>query len=75
MCREKSNDTSMVFGVALPVMVFIFSGFNHSVADCYYLFVSHVTADRLVYILVVMLGNALGGMLIPAVKKTFDKQI
>lgn len=74
ICREKQNDTSMVFGVALPVMVFIFSGFNHSVADCFYLFASHVSPDRFSYILVVFLGNALGGMLIPLSKKVYAKE-
>lgn len=73
-CREKQNDTSMVFGVALPVMVFIFSGFNHSVADFFYMFVSHVTPDRLLYLVIVMLGNAVGGMLIPICKKVYEKQ-
>ncbi|MCI6581190.1 MAG: formate/nitrite transporter family protein [Oscillospiraceae bacterium] len=75
MCREKQNDTSMVFGVALPVMVFIFSGFNHSVADCFYLFASHVSPDRFLYILVVFLGNALGGMLIPLAKKVYAREV
>lgn len=73
MCREKQNDTSMVFGVALPVMIFIFSGFNHSVADCFYLFASHIEPDRILYIVIVLLGNAVGGMLIPLVKKLYDK--
>ena len=74
ICREKGTDASFIFGVALPVMVFIFCGFNHSVADCFYLFASHVEPDRFLYILVVFLGNALGGMLIPLAKKVYAKQ-
>lgn len=67
-CRDKS-DVSFVFGICVPVMIFILSGFNHSVADCFYYFSADVTIDGALYILTVALGNAVGGMLIPAVKK------
>lgn len=71
--RSKGNDFSAVFGVAMPVMVFIFCGFNHSVADCFYLFAANPSAGGLLYILIVALGNAVGGMTIPLVKKLYDK--
>ncbi len=67
------NDVSFIFGTAAPVMIFIFCGFNHSVADCFYMFSADVSADGLIYILIVALGNAVGGMLIPLMKKLFDK--
>ncbi|MGN0607965.1 MAG: formate/nitrite transporter family protein [Oscillospiraceae bacterium] len=73
-CRAKGHDTSMVFGTAVPVMLFIFCGFNHSVADCFYLFAADVSVAGLLYILVVAIGNALGGMFIPLMKKLFDKK-
>ncbi|MGN0633272.1 MAG: formate/nitrite transporter family protein [Oscillospiraceae bacterium] len=72
-CRVEGTDTKMVFGTVLPVMVFIISGFNHSVADCFYFFAAYPTLDGVVYILTVALGNAVGGMLIPLMKKLFDK--
>lgn len=71
--REKNHDTSAVFGVVLPVMVFIFCGFNHSVADCFYMFAATPTFRGIVYVLVVAAGNAIGGMTIPLVRKAFDK--
>ncbi|MDE5569214.1 MAG: formate/nitrite transporter family protein [Ruminococcus sp.] len=71
-CRDKS-DVSFVFGICVPVMIFILSGFNHSVADCFYYFSADVTIDGALYILTVALGNAVGGMLIPAVKKYIIK--
>ena len=74
MSRSKSIDFSVVFGVAMPVMVFIFCGFNHSVADCYYLFAANPSAEGALYILIVAVGNALGGMTIPLVKKLYDKK-
>lgn len=62
-------DTAMVFGTAVPVMVFIFCKFNHSIADCFYFFAALSTpADILPglgYLLTVVIGNALGGMCIP----------
>ena len=72
-CRSKGHDVSMIFGTAVPVMLFIFCGFNHSVADCFYLFAADVSLSGVLYILVVAIGNAMGGMFIPLMKKLFDK--
>lgn len=69
VCREKNSDTSLVFGTVIPVMIFIISGFNHSVADCFYFFASYPDIEGILYILTVALGNAVGGMLIPFMKK------
>lgn len=69
ICRKAQNDTSMVFGTVLPVLLFIFCGFNHCIADAFYLFAGNVTGGGVIYILVVALGNSLGGMIIPLMKK------
>ena len=69
VCREKNSDTSLVFGTVIPVMIFIISGFNHSVADCFYFFAAYPDIEGILYILTVALGNAVGGMLIPLMKK------
>lgn len=74
ICRKKGHDTSAVFGTVLPVMVFILCGFNHSVADCFYLFAAYPCLKGALYILTVALGNAFGGMTIPLLKKLFDKE-
>lgn len=73
-CRIKGHDASMIFGTAVPVMLFIFCGFNHSIADCFYFFSAGVSLNGALYILEVAVGNALGGMFIPLMKKTFDKE-
>lgn len=67
-CRDKA-DVSFVFGICVPVMIFILSGFNHSVADCFYYFSASPNFKGALYILTVALGNAVGGMFIPTVKK------
>ena len=73
-CRETGADTSLVFGTAVPVMIFILSGFNHSIADCFYYFAAYPTGEGIMYLGTVVVGNALGGMLVPFLKKfTFDK--
>ena len=73
-CRETGADTSLVFGTAVPVMIFILSGFNHSVADCFYYFAAYPTGEGIMYLGTVVVGNALGGMFVPILKKfTFDK--
>lgn len=68
-CKKEGNDMSFLFGTSVPVMVFILCGFNHSVADCFYFFAGIRTsaeiADGMLYILTVVIGNALGGMLMP----------
>ena len=73
-CRTVKTDVSFVFGVSVPVMVFIFCGFNHSVADCFYMFAAGVSLKGILYVLMVAFGNACGGMFIPLMKKLFDKQ-
>lgn len=73
-CKQSGSDFSFVFGMAVPVMVFIFCGFNHSIADCFYMFAANPSFKGGLYVLTVAVGNALGGMLIPMMKKLFDKQ-
>lgn len=59
-------------GIVLPVMVFILSGFEHVVANMFYFSLMDVWSGRtLLFILVMTLGNSLGGMLIPAYLKIF----
>ena len=68
-CRIKNADLSFVFGISIPVMIFIICGFNHSIADAFYMFTAGTFPKDTPYILTVAAGNAIGGMLIPIVKK------
>ncbi len=69
ICKEKGYDASSLFGTVTAVMVFIVCGFNHSIADCFYFFTGAPSLRGIAYILTVAVGNALGGMLIPFIKK------
>ena len=52
------------------VPVFILSGFEHSIADMFYFCSAGVySVDGLIFILTVILGNAIGGVLIPVCRK------
>lgn len=49
------------------VATFILSGYEHSIADIAYFMTGRVfTLDALIFILIVIVGNAIGGMTIPA---------
>lgn len=70
-CTESGNHIGALFGTVLPVMVFILCGFNHCIADMFYFFFAGCPAigKAVVYFPAVILGNALGGMLIPMMKR------
>ena len=52
------------------VPVFILAGFEHSIADMFYFCsAGEFSLDSLAFVLVVILGNAIGGLLIPLGKR------
>lgn len=60
--REKGT----LAGIFFCVPVFILSGFEHSIANMFYFGVSGiVNAESLIYLLVVVIGNSIGGMAMP----------
>ena len=61
--REKHT----YIGILFCVPVFILSGFEHSIANMYYFFAAQtVSFQSGLYLLVVVIGNSLGGLLFPA---------
>ena len=59
---------STTVGVILPIVVFAFCGFDHSVANMlYFYFLGEVSWRVVGYILLSILGNAIGGVLLPLV--------
>ena len=62
--REKKS----IAGILFCIPVFILAGFEHSIADMFYFALAGLFSGRsAVFILLVVLGNSLGGLLIPAV--------
>lgn len=72
--KRITNQAGQMLAVFLPVMVFILSGYEHCVANMFYYTIGGVwSAKAVLYLAVMTLGNALGGMFIPFVRKWFAK--
>lgn len=71
--RAESGHIEKTVGVIFCVMVFILCGFNHCIADMFYLFLTGRIVDAGAYLPLVILGNSLGGMLLPLLKMLTDK--
>ncbi len=65
---------SATFGVTFPIVVFAFCGFDHSVANLlYFLFSSTYTWKAFAYELCCILGNILGGVILPYISLFREK--
>ena len=65
--RSIENSLGRYLAVFFGVTVFVVCGFEHCVANMYYFTAAGVwSGEAIVFILVNTLGNALGGLLIPA---------
>lgn len=60
-------------GIMMCVMVFILCGFNHCIADMFYIFLTGTLGQAAAYLPIVILGNSVGGVLFPLLKKLTDK--
>lgn len=66
--REKGS----VVGIFLCVPAFILSGFEHSIANMFYIAAARTFSPYvLLYLVVVLLGNSIGGVLIPLCMRLF----
>lgn len=67
--KTNPHNLGKYLGIIFAVMVFILAGFEHSVADIFYFAMAGVwTLDGLIRILVIVLGNTVGGLLVPSVR-------
>ena len=70
--KNQTGSTICTVGVFIPVMVFILSGFEHVIANMYYFSLAGVWSGHcLLSIIVMTLGNSVGGMIIPLYLKCF----
>ena len=71
--KEQQGSTIRVVAVFVPVMVFILSGFEHVVANMYYFAMAQTwSAHTIIALIVMTIGNSVGGMLIPIYQKIFS---
>lgn len=60
-------------GVMFPIIVFVFCGFDHSIANMFYFYCLGEVSWRVVgYIALTILGNLIGGIILPLVLKLRD---
>jgi formate/nitrite transporter FocA (FNT family) len=68
------DDVGKHLALILPIMVFILSGFEHSIADMFYFTMAGAWSLKAVlYMLVISLGNMAGASMIPAIKKAYKE--
>lgn len=61
--------TGKYLGLLFGVVAFIFCSFEHSIADMFYFSVAGVwSLKTLCYLIVITLGNTVGGLLVPAIR-------
>ena len=69
-----SHETGKYLALFFGVMVFILSGYEHCIADMFYVSAAGMwSGDMLVRILVITLGNAVGGIFFPVVRGWLSK--
>ncbi len=63
------NNHKSVLGVVFCIPVFILSGYEHSIADMFYFAASGIASwQALGYIWIIIIGNSLGALIIPALR-------
>ncbi len=63
------RDKGSVVGILFCIPTFILSGFEHSIADMFYFAASGIVSVRaFVFLWLVIIGNALGAMLLPVLE-------
>ena len=69
------RDLKTPLGILFCIPVFILSGFEHSIADCFYFAASGIVSWRACgFLWTVILGNSLGGVLLPLLGKIGKKE-
>ena len=72
---EGYKKTKSFIPVILGVMVFILAGFNHVVADAFYIGAAPFYWINLVYLLLVAVGNAIGSILIRLLQRGWKDEV
>ncbi len=69
------RDHKKIVGILFCIPVFILAGFEHSIADIFYFAASGIVSlPALGFIWTVILGNTLGGMILPVLNAAWKKE-
>lgn len=68
--RNNPHTIAKYLGIIYGVMMFILCGYEHSIADMFYFSVANVwSGQAVIAMLVITLGNIVGGVVVPGLKK------
>ena len=68
--KKSQNSFSKVFAIIICVFVFIISSYEHCIANMFYISIADAWSMKaLLYMLIMILGNSIGGLLIPGLAK------
>lgn len=75
--KNNSHELGKYLALLFGVTVFILTGTEHSIADMFYFCVAGkmFTADGFLRIAIISLGNVVGGLILPTIKKVSTKLI
>ena len=65
----EKKDTILCVIIILCIVVFILAGFEHCIANIFYFSITGTLSEGMIPLLVVTIGNGVGGNMIPIVKK------
>lgn len=72
--KKHSTSIGKYMGIFMCVMVFILSGFEHSVANMFYFSVSNMLSwNTLLYLFVMVMGNSIGAIIISLYDNKINK--
>lgn len=72
--KKHSTSIGKYMGIFMCVMVFILSGFEHSVANMFYFSVANMLSwNSLLYILIMVIGNSIGAIIISLYDNKINK--
>lgn len=67
--KKSKNNCAKVMALIYCVFVFIISGYEHCIANMFYIMVSNTWSLKAVlYVVIMIIGNSVGGLLIPGLK-------
>ncbi len=72
ICVEIFKKHGKLIGILLCIPTFILCGFEHSIADMFYFINARMLTPRaLLFVFIVVLGNAVGGLVIPVLMRCY----
>ncbi|MDY6065597.1 MAG: formate/nitrite transporter family protein [Finegoldia sp.] len=72
--KNNPHEFGKYMGIFMSIMVFILAGFEHSIADMFYFQMARAwSLHTVICLLVITLGNIVGGVIIPSLAAMKDK--